>query len=56
MFEEEVKQLSAKMEEKKRPILEQRDDILKGETSLIAKLVPQYDKRVPELQTIISGI
>ena len=56
MFEDEVKILSAKMEEKKRPILEKRDNILKGETALIADMVPQYDKRVPELETIISGI
>ena len=57
-FEEEVKQLTARMEEKKRPLLEKRDNILVGELAgtAIAELVPKFDKTVPELETIVAGI
>ena len=42
LFEEEVKQLTAKMEEKKKPILEKRDMILAGESAgdTVTDLVP----------------
>ena len=42
LFEEEVKQLTAKMEEKKKPILEKRDMILSGESAgdTVTDLVP----------------
>jgi len=56
LFEEEVKKLSAKMEARKRPILEQRDNILVGEITDFSDLIPKYDEHVPELETIIAGI
>ena len=42
LFEEEVKQLTAKMEEKKKPILEKHDMILSGESAgdTVTDLVP----------------
>jgi len=56
LFEEEVKKLSAKMEARKRPLLDHRDNILKGEITTFEDLIPKYDEHLPELETIIAGI
>ena len=56
LFEVEVKKLSAKMELRKRPILVQRDAILQGEFTSFEDMIPQYDEKMPELETIIAGI
>merc|ERR1712151_1483203 len=44
------------IEEKKRPILELRDNILRGEVQDFSNMIPKYDSHVPELETIIAGI
>ncbi len=56
LFEAEVKKLTAKMEARKRPLLERRDYILTGELTSYEDMVPVFDKQVPELATIIAGI
>ena len=55
MFEVEQKKLAAKIEERKRPFLEKRDKLLKGDKDF-EDLMPIYDKHVPELATIVAGI
>ena len=56
LFEEEVKALTMKFEQKKKPTLEKRDNILRGEVTEFDELVTEYDKREPLLKEIVDGI
>ena len=56
LFEEEVKTLTMKFEQKKKPTLEKRDNILRGEVTEFDELVTEYDKREPLLKEIVDGI
>ena len=45
-----------KFEQKKKPTLEKRDNILRGEVTEFDDLVTEYDKREPLLKEIVDGI
>lgn len=55
-FELEVKALEEKFREKKRPLLEKRNDIVLGKVTDFSEFVPAYEKAYMEVGTIVAGI
>ena len=55
-FEIAAKKISAKFALLKRPHLEKRNAIVRGEETDFAEYVPKFDASVPALETIVAGI
>ncbi len=56
LYELEVKALEEKFREKKRPILELRNDIVSGKTTDFSELLPKYEESYIQVGTIVAGI
>ena len=55
-FEKEVKALEAKFNAKKKPLLEARAALLKGENTDYSQYLEEFDATAEKLETIVAGI
>ena len=56
LFEKEVAELAQKFEQRKKPILLQRDAILKGENTDFSAFTGEFDATATKLETVVAGI
>ncbi len=55
-FDEEVKKLNTKFAERKRPLLEKRDQIVVGTVTEFPEEVKTFDDSIPALEEMVSNI
>lgn len=55
-FEKEVKALEAKFMERKKPLLQKRNDIVLGKITDFAEYIPKYEKTQTENEEIVVGV
>jgi exosome complex RNA-binding protein Csl4 len=56
LFEAEVKALEAKYNEKKKPLLQKRNEIVLGQITDFSEFVPKYDETFKQNEIIAAGI
>lgn len=56
LFELEVKALEAKYMEKKKPLLEKRNDVVLGKITDFSEFIPKYEETYVQVGTIVAGI
>ena len=56
LFELEVKALEAKYMEKKKPLLEKRNDLVLGKITDFSEFIPKYEETYQQVGTIVAGI
>lgn len=56
LFEAEVKALEAKYNEKKKPLLQKRNEIVLGTITDFSEFVPKYDETFKQNEIIAAGI
>lgn len=56
LYNAEVKALEDKYKEKRRPMLEKRNDIVLGKVTDYSEFIPKYDETYNYVGTVVAGI